>query len=591
MLGIIIQGMKRIVTTVAKSATKVASFSVSKLSFGAKKSLVRFSKNMMSNIRSSKWWSKAARFVRKSGLVGTSGNIGDALNKAGASNWLTKGLSAFKYDTRSPKEYQKEYEYKTNLIESLKKKREKLLTEAEKIKDELNKPTLTIHNIPDVGDKINTLSASIDQMKSGLAQVKVSQNKTNILLSGVSDDITLGNEQLGETVLKSSESNIKVALTTAEEMKNHNMALHQETSGNIVSEINSHIDEIEQTRKDEEAERDKNDWKRKFFSNFLLIMEWILDFPGKIKMLLIKVGLMLTLALTTIILKNWKHITEWYNTTWNGGLRTIGSLIVETVAGLSSVLMDVLGIIYDSIYALLHPTETIENLISGKSTNTIFDKAADYLAGVQDEYRKDAFSSKEEREASKLVDIKNDKGILKNSTETNLNQIDPDKKGNINLDVVSEGGNEPGSRENDKYIGLGKPPEITDDKQKLDKMDVLNFKGGGVPQGTGAFSSQAVENARIAAIPDIDYNRTTSDKSITVNNKSSGDAEENDTKKDLKEIKSLVLSTNSNVNAVNHNVIKGTSKTMKAASGRQPIQQINRVDMKKASPTINPNGI
>jgi hypothetical protein len=227
MLGIIIKGMKRIVATVAKSATKVASFSVSRLSFGAKKSLVRFSKNMMSNMRSAKWWAKAARFVRKSGLVGTAGNVGDALNKSGASNWLTKGLSAFKYDTRSPKEYQKEYEYKTNLIESLKKKREKLITEADRIKDELNKPTLTISNIPDVGDKINALSASIDQMKAGLAQVKVSQNKTNIMLGGVSDDLALGNDQLGEAVLRSSESNIKVALTNAEDLKNHNMALHQ----------------------------------------------------------------------------------------------------------------------------------------------------------------------------------------------------------------------------------------------------------------------------------------------------------------------------------------------------------------------------
>lgn len=591
MLGIIIQGMKRIVTSVAKRATKVASFSVSKLSFGAKRSLVRFSKSMMSNIRSAKWWSKAARFVRKSGIVGTTGNVADALNKSGASNWLTKGLSAFKYDTRSPKEYQREYEYKTNLIESLKKKREKLILEADRVKDELNKPTLTIHNIPDVGDKINALSASIDQMKSGLAQVKVSQNKTNIMLSGMSEDISLGNDQLGEAVLRSSESNIKVALTNAEDLKNHNMALHQETSGNIVSEINSHIDEVERVRKEEEEEREKNDWKRKFFSNFLLIMEWILDFPGKIKMLLIKVGIMLTLALATLILKHWNRLMALFN----AGIGAVGSMLLDMAVRNGKLLLaglaKVLGLIQDGFRWVL------DKLTAGIYSKLVpkipYDQWVDKLMKSVSEDTSAIDSKMDGYVAKYASDQKAEKKNTEGSIEQAAGRLDPNKpEEKVNLDVVNSSEAKTKSKPKNKDKELNIPNAGDEAKPTLDLNNlgsILAAKNN--TPNSGVWSTKASEMAVIAATPDIDYNRTTTDKAVTVYKEIKKSKSEEEITNGIKKIESLVLSTNSNVNNVNANVIKGTTKTMKAAASRPPITTINKMDMKKASPTLNPNGI
>lgn len=597
MLGIIIQGMKRVVTTVAKTVSKVAMKSTALVSKRAAVSLRSFGNRMMSNMRSAKWWAKAARFVRKSGLVGTAGNVGDALNKSGASNWLTKGLSAFKYDTRSPKEYQKEYEYKTNLIETLKKKREKLLDEAGRVRDELSKPTLTIANVPDVGDKINALSASIDQMKAGLAQVKVSQNKTNIMLSGVSDDMALGNNQLGEAVLRSSESNIKVALTNAEELKNHNMALHQETSGNIVSEINSHVDELERIRKEEEAERDKNDWKRKFFSNFLLIMEWILDFPGKIKMLLIKVGLMLTLALTTIILVHWNKLMALFH----AGLGAVagmmkdmairnGKLLLAGIAKVLSLLQDGFRWVLDKLTA---------GIYSKLVPKIPYDKWVDRLMNSVSEDTSAIDSKMDGYVAKYAADQKAEKRSTEGSVEQGAGQIDPEKPNQkVNLDVVNPSSSITKEKKVDKEAKDKSIPNAGDESRPtldLNNLESIMAIKNGSSTGSNVWTNQAAENAaenaRLAAIPEIDYNRSTSDKSITVNNNNSGDDDEAKSKKDMQELKTLVLATNSNVNNVNNNVIKGTTKTMKAASSRQPIQQINKIDMKKASPTLNPNGI
>lgn len=590
----IIQGMKKIVSTVAKTISKVAVKSTSFISKRTAVSLRSFGNRMMSNMRSAKWWAKAARFVRKSGLIGQTGNVADALNKSGASNWLTKGLSAFKYDTRSPKEYAREYEYKTNLIESLKKKRDKLIEEADKVKDELNKPTLSILNIPDPGDKINVLSASIDQMKAGLAQVKVSQAKTNALLGGVSEELTLGNVQLGEAVLKSSESNLKTSLLNAEDIKNHNMAMHQESTQNIVSDINAHIDEVEQNRKDEEAEREKNDWKRKFFLNFLLIMEWILDFPGKIKMLLIKVGLMLTLALTAIILKNWNKIMALFHAGFGAVAGMLKDMIIRNIKLLLGAITKVLSLLQDGfrwvmdkltfgIYSKIVPDIPYENWTerlwksAGEDTDDIDAKMEGYVA----QYKADQQADKRKAESA---------------VEAGANQIDPanpDKK--VNLDVVNSAGAETTKKKKDKGTKDKDIPSAGDEtKSNMDMNNLDNImkmkNGGGADDGL--WSTQASVQAQIEAIPDVDYNRKHSESAPKVNKRRDSNYDGvSPAEKDMKEIKKLMLATNENINNVNSNVIKGTSKTMKAAASRQPIQTINKIDMKKASPTINPNGI
>lgn len=593
MLGVIIQGMKKIATTVAKTVGKVAVKSTSFVSKRAAVNLRNFGNRMLSNMKSAKWWSKAARYVRKSGLISSAGNIGDALNKSGASNWLTKGLGAFKYDARSPKEYQKEYEYKTNLIENLKKKREGLLKEASLIKDELNKPTLSIQSIPEPGDKINALSVSIDQMKAGLAQVKMTQNKTNILLGGVSDDLTAHSGQISEAVLKSSESNIKVALTNAEEIKNHNMALHAENSQNIVSEINSHIDEVEQNRKDEEEEREKNDWKRKFFLNFLLIMEWILDFPGKIKMLLFKVGAILTLALISYMGAHWTELTAWME---NG----FGNFVKNIIKAVWGFIAKFFGIITELIGQLINGIDwIIEKLYFGhyKSDGENFIKNAgtalkDHSTKVNQEVMADTMEGLGiGTDSSK--NSKSERNEVKERAAPAVKSIDANKPENANnLDVVefNKSNNSQKSKIHDEGL------ENVDSYKSHKKNEKFDFD---VKDPTGAkaiFSGSAGKpgwntsglNYDPYASPNItNTSDTVPNPTMSINTSTSQQKDENDMA--IKQINNKLSVIHEDVNNTNNNVIKGTSKTMKAAASRPPTQVVNKVELKSANPSINPN--
>lgn len=318
MLGIVIKVMRNILIGAAKRVAKTFSFSTLTGIVG-RRTLVharRFGTKMLTNMKSAKWWSRAIRYVRKSGLVNKAGSTGEALKQAGATNWIQRGLSAFKYDSRSPKEYQADFESKTKMIESLKKKRDDIEARALKVQDELAKSPLDTSKIPDPGAKIDALAASINQMKYGLADIKMKQTQTLGGVTGLAEDQSQANKNLGEVMLKTSEGVQKVQLAGFEDMRNHNMGLHAETAENITADITSHIDALEEQRKAEEEDRKKNDWKRKLFENILLILEWVLDFPTKIKMLLFKIGLVLVAGIAAVVLKYWTPIKNFLVNAW-----------------------------------------------------------------------------------------------------------------------------------------------------------------------------------------------------------------------------------------------------------------------------------
>lgn len=594
----IIQGMKKVVTTIVKTVTKVGtkstSFMLKRASFSQKRFMVR----MMNNMKSAKWWSKAARFVRKSGLVSTAGNIADSLNKSGANNWLTKGLSAFKYDARSPADYQKEYDRKTALIEGLQKKREALIKEADQIKDELNKPTLSIHNIPDIGTKINTLSLSIDQMKAGLAQVKVTQNKTNILLGGVNEDIAAHSEHISEAVLRSSESNIKVALSNAEDIKNHNMALHAENSQNIVSEINAHIDEVEEQRKEEEEERKKNDWKRKFFLNFLVIMEWILDFPGKMKILLFKIGAILTLGLIAYIGSHWNEMMKWMESGFGNFTKNLIKSIWAILAGVTAATLDVFAKLINGVDWII---EKLSLGLYESDGHNFLNDAAEGMYSHTGNVVKEVINDSAEGMGYKAPydEVKGDKTKIQSASTQAVKSIDANNpNGNTNLDVVNFG--EKASANKDKKDSGDVEKKSTVNIKKVsdfDGSDPLNltgknsvFYGGGMPSSAQAWSDQvAAERASREALSTTSTPSFVPNPNMTVT--SSNGQKDSDNKEELKVLSKKLDLVNENVNNANTNVIKGTSKTIKAAASRPPTQVVNKTNLKVASSDINPNGI
>jgi hypothetical protein len=63
-----------------------------------------------------------------------------------------------------------------------------------------------------------------------------------------------------------------------------------------------------------------------------LVLEWVLDFPGKIRALLIKAGIVIVALLAGLIAKNWEYVKPFFNIMW-GELKLLGGLISTLFTG------------------------------------------------------------------------------------------------------------------------------------------------------------------------------------------------------------------------------------------------------------------
>lgn len=345
MLGGIIKGMGSILKFAAKPVKYVFGTPGRLASSMGKKlngNLGGFGKWISANPKTAKWFAGAAKYLRKSGLLGQAGAIGDTLRKSGVNRWYAKGLSAFKYDSRSPKEFAKYIEAKNREIKILRKRRDEKVDKALKVQDELSKTPISIANIPSVEGKLDTLAGSLSAMKSGIGDIRSKQNATYGKIEGFSLDQAQANDNISDLILQTSEGSVKIQLDGYQDIKNHNAATQTQTAETITTNISSKLDAMEDERKAEEEERIKNDWKRKLFEKILLVLEWVLDFPGKIRALLIKAGIVIVALLAGLIAKNWEYVKPFFNIMW-GELKLLGGLISTLFTGFWLGLMEMIG--------------------------------------------------------------------------------------------------------------------------------------------------------------------------------------------------------------------------------------------------------
>lgn len=313
MLGKLLNGAKTAVASIGKLATKGRFMKMTNfLGPTIQKNLFDMTKRMMTNAKTAKWWGRTARKVRLTGILATD-PAGDELKAKKAIKWTDKGSKAFAFGGKSPKELEQEFKRKQTALTTLRLEAETQRKRAGGVQKELSIAPLSIDGIPEVGDKINALSGNIDKLRSDVGHINSMNNAQVGADKEARAEQSRANANIGEVVLQTSEGVTKVVLVGFEDIKNQNMGLHQETTGNIISTIGGKLDGIEEARKAEEEFKRKNDWKKKFLSNILLIMEWVLDFPGKIKMLIIKALVIAAMAITAVIAANAAKIKAFFS--------------------------------------------------------------------------------------------------------------------------------------------------------------------------------------------------------------------------------------------------------------------------------------
>jgi hypothetical protein len=589
MLGVIVKVMKNVLVSGAKRIGKAFSFSAITSIIG-RRSMVhlrRIGTKMLTNMKSAKWWARAVRYIRRSGLVSSVGSTGAALKQAGANNWITKGMSAFKYDARSPKEYHAELERKTKLIESLKKKRDSLNERALEVQGELSKPPLDVSKIPDAGAKIDALAGSINQMRSGLAEVKATSSVTLSEVKGFQEGQTQANAALGEVILQTSEGNMKVQLEGFEDMKSHNMAMHAETTENITSDITAHIDALEEQKKAEEEERRKNDWKRKFLENLLLILEWILDFPNKIKMLFIKIGLIIVAGLAAVVLANLGKMKAFFAGSLKDQLGYLLARVTQFIAWIYQGLEWVRDTIMDGL-EYVDPTGLVKKWRAAEA-------AVKETLGLPspDEIRqkaKDEAEAAMKRMEANYASIESQKRDVANKSESVGKDIKADDAGKTIIDtarltVKPPPDNLEPSTGNEKE--LKKPKKSNKPEPKPFVLGELNTPGSEIFK-----SEEPKVSTKNAPIMYIEPNSTTANipsapklemESSTIAEVAPNKDLNSVTKEDLESTAMALAKANQQTN----DLIKESSKaTMMAAASKTPNVQNVDYNFKKASTEI-----
>lgn len=304
MLSKFIDGAKAALSKIGSKATKVNFMaSTSWLRPKIQKNLFDYAKRMMNNAKTAKWWGRAARKVRLSGILDTN-TAGTEIKAKGLTKWTEKGVKSFAYGGQSPKQLEREFHQKQIALTNLRKESETQRKRSGEVQKELSIIPLGIEGIPEVSDKINALSGNIDKLRKDVGHINSMHNAQVGTDKEARAEQAKANANIGEVVLQTSEGVTKVVLVGFEDIKNQNMGLHQETASNITSSIESKLDAMEENKKKEEEFKRKNDWRKKFLSNILLIMEWVLDFPTKLRNLIIKALLVASMAITAVFLAN-----------------------------------------------------------------------------------------------------------------------------------------------------------------------------------------------------------------------------------------------------------------------------------------------
>lgn len=310
----------------AKAAKRSAKFvSNSKLGKYVKSTSKSLAKKMTKALTSKKWWGRAVRVMRSNkGAIGAIGKLGKALSKAGGGlGWLGRGLGAFDIDFRSPKEFKKDVKEKEETLLRLKAGRDKLIEKEKTAQEELKNEVIDISNLSTSEEKLDELSNHLQKMKSSLGTIHSNTTGTDMRLKGFEDYQMEANKALSETIVTGDQTAMKATLKGIEETKDATAAATMESTSTVISEISGKIDAIEDARKEEDALRRKNDWKRKFLNGILFLADWILNWPLKLGIMAAKLVAVLLLAFSGEIMKVWKGLEAVFSLGWKSIVKVL----------------------------------------------------------------------------------------------------------------------------------------------------------------------------------------------------------------------------------------------------------------------------
>lgn len=422
--------MRALLTGTVKLATRIGTKATGFLPKKLAANVNRLGKNLLKNAQTRKWWGKTARQIRRTGVLNTS-SAGEEAKKSGPDNWSNKGGNIFSGKSKSPKELKEDFDRKQDTLSRLRESAEVERARAAASQSYISIQPVNISSIPEVGDKVNVLSGSIDKMRSDVASIKEIQSQESNTNKKFRESQAQSNVHLGEVVLTTSEGTTKVVMAGFEDASLQSRGLHQQTTESIVGEVTTKMDELdEENRKERELEK-KNSWIKKFLDKLLFVVELIFDLPHKIFMLLLTVGLMLTLAIGALIMGNWNKIkaffsastsdmTSYLMTRMKKSSMMFGQFLAYLTKGMAWLMKT-----FSFGKAVKLASQVAMNNADMKAKK--FGDLADGIEEIAEGKMKSMLSDYSEMKA------KND--AIKNNTESSLSSLDPNNPSKFNVDV------------------------------------------------------------------------------------------------------------------------------------------------------------
>lgn len=296
-----------------------------------KRGLKDLAKLGLSKSKTAIWLRRGVKLLKtKKSFLGMAGKLGTQLKGAsGGLGWLGRGLSAFDIDFRSPRQFRKDMKAQQESISMMKLRRDQVQARAENVQKELKQPPIDLSGIESPNEKLDTLGGHISEMRDSIGDIKYSSESTKANVKSFEENQALTNNALLEAVTIGNQQTMKSTIATVEHAKEATVATIGDAQENIIANISGKIDAMEAAKKEEEEFRRKNDWKRKFLSRLVWLIDWIVNWPRK---LLIRIGLILAGVFGYFIIKYWNPLKTFFSMSFAGMLKQIGLRLVQLYA-------------------------------------------------------------------------------------------------------------------------------------------------------------------------------------------------------------------------------------------------------------------
>jgi hypothetical protein len=493
--SVIISGMKKALNLGAKIAKKAikkvgSNRFVRKVGKKAATVAKRFGNRMAQNVKSRRWWGRAVRTIRsRKRMIGMVGKLGKALSTAGGGlGWLGKGLSAFDIDFRSPRDFKKDMKLKEKQLKDLKRTRDKLLEKERKVNEELKSKPIDVSQFETPEEKIDALAEELTKVKSAIGDIKANSHEANARIRGFEENQMKVNENIGDAITTGNSTNLKATLASIEDSKNQNAAITADSTGTIVSELSGKMEAIEEERRQEEANRRKNDWKRKFLNRVLFLADWILNFPQKMLMLGVKIVAGLSLYVGSIIMKQIGPLKHWINAGWKHLLGQIvlrlaviiqkatKGIINGVIKAVTWVVSNMIDLIGSGVASLLSLVPGIGDGMSDWYKSNVVDNAVSAVNGAGEllSTTLSAYADLNIDSLTKLADAHKAYVAAKYNKDKEIkaggNQVANNLKNNNSMDSAVDLAPQDSGNQGKEKADVEEEKESADDKQGLSSM-------------------------------------------------------------------------------------------------------------------------